>query len=1119
MKSLFLPITTLVILLFATSAIAQDKAITRNTADNTISSIVYNSGEGIELDKAADQLTQIFELDASSTFKKTFSAQPSKSIDVVRYAQWYKGIKVEHGSVSVMAKNGRVTFMNADIYKPANNPNTTATITEADALQAATNFIGAKEYMWEQTGNSQLPNGLDFSKKPEGILVWVQDYNVTGDELDRARHLAYKFDIYASEPMSRSNVYVDATTGKILLKDLITKHVAATGESVYSGNVSFETNLLSGTTYSLEDFTNDIYTYNMNGGTNRNLAIDFTNSGTTWGKSYALDVHWGSTMVKEYWLNEHNRNSFDGSGADIVSYVGYGNNYNNAFWNGSVMTYGDGTGMFNNGFEPLVCLDVCSHEIAHAVCQHTSGLVYARESGAMNEGFSDIWGAVVEEYATDGKQTWSVGEELRVGALRSMSDPNLFNDPKCHSGTHWKTVIGCSPNSGNDQCGVHSNSGVLNHWFYLLSVGGKGTNDLSNSFEVAGLGIENAATIAYQTELVLTANATYSECRTKSINVATTLYGSCSREVEAVTRAWYAVGVGAAFSPCAPQLSFNSQDTTLNKVAASTNCPAATTYSIPLSITGGTPAGGNAVVTFSGTGTAANGTDYQIMNSPITFNAGSTASQNLQVQIFDNGDITDKQLTLYYTIAQNGSDLSTGYTYDSCFVTITGSRAEPDTGADYISQVNTADISSKAITPFFSRSKAARMSFVISAEELVAAGVRAGEPITSIQFNVTQKNSTQAFSNFGLKIGTTAATDLTSGVPTTTTTYFSGSLTTQLGWNDIPLSSNYTWNGTDNLVFETCFTNTNSGTENDYIEGVGTLSSASAVAYSTWSSNGCGLSYTGSSSFFSISKPVIRIVQPTTAIDIEKTIQSSRAWEVNTGHNVYFTSTANDQLIANVANPSADLGCVNAYVTKDGIDFEPLPAPYAAANRSKKEFSITASKNQATAQYDITVYFDTSELSTFNNVRLVATSASADSLMDTTNTQIVAPLFQQNKNSYFFKAQYTGIEQRYFLTDRNITLKIPESVHGVSKNTGRIQVINNPFADVIYLSHSLQTNTIAQITLLDITGKVILSYEQTLTPQQPRIQIDVNKNALTAGNYILQVVTPNEVMTQKMLKQ
>lgn len=1104
-----------------TTALAQDVNVQRNEKDNSVSTIVFTEGSALSIDAAAKKLPSYYELDGSSEFKQAFVQQPSEGVEVARYNQWYLGIPVEHGSVTTMSKDGRVTFMNGDVYKPVTAPSTTPSLSEAQALDKALDAIGATEYAWEQASDekNKVVSMIGDNAKPEGTLVWVQNYNYV-DELSRERRLAYKFNIYATQPLSRNYVYVDAQDGTILLKDAIIKHIAASGTSVYSGSVSFESYLLSPNNYSLEDTGRDVYTYNLQGSTSFGSAVDFVNSTTNWSKDYSIDAHWGTSLVFDYWKNEHNRISFDGAGGNMISLLNYGNNYNNAFWTGSLMVYGSGTGMFNSGFEPLMSLDVCSHELGHGICEYTAGLVYALESGAMNEGFSDIWAAVLDNYSGKSKQMWTIGEELSVAALRSMSHPNLFGHPDCYGGLNWVNVLGCSPHGGNDYCGVHTNSGVLNYWFYLLTEGGKGTNDLSNAFEVSGIGVEKAARIAYQTELMLTSNATFASCRTASINVATSLYGSCSREVEAVTRAWYAVGVGAAFNPCTPQIGFGISETVVNKVSTGTNCPSAKTINIPVRVVGGAPVGGNASVTVTGTGTAINGVDYLVVNNPLTFNSGSTATQNLQVQIFDNADINnDKTLKLHITVNPNGSNANVSYTYDTCLVTIRGFKEQPGNGQEIVRLISRTDLNSKAVTPFFGRNRYARTQFIITAEELRAAGVNANQPINGISFNVTEKNSTQAFSNFNLKVEQTSIADLSSANPIVNTTYYTGNYTTKLGWNTIPFSTPLNWNGTSNLAIETCFSNATPGSENDYVQAVGTTAPITGFVSSNSGGSGCGLTF--GFGFESQHKPAIQIVQVADVVEVETTINTSREWDVNDAQESYFYNNANGKVIAGIDNADMKMGCTKVGITAQGNGIAALSSPYATTNRTVKEFTIVPTTNTANVSYDVTLYFDASELSgvNFSDVRMVATNAASDSLMLSTNTTLVVPTQTTSGNRIGYTASFKGVSTRYFLVDKNFKLEEPDNISGIASNSGAIRVDNNPFTDKIYVSYSFQKDKVASIRMYDITGKTVYSSEKALAGKGSRFSIDVNNSSLVPGTYILQIVTDTDMLTQKMIKQ
>ena len=195
----------------------------------------------------------------------------------------------------------------------------------------------------------------------------------------------------------------------------------------------------------------------------------------------------------------------------------------------------------------------------------------------MNEGFSDIWGAAVEHFAkgngndlAPSASVWLIGDEIdrRNGssALRSMSNPNDRNQPDTYGGTNWKEPNCGTPTRSNDYCGVHTNSGVLNYWFYLLTVGGSGTNDVNNAFNVTGIGMAKAAKISYRLEAnYLSANSTFANARTGAITAAEDLYGANSNEVKSVTNAWHAVGVGAAYvETCALAAPANFSGSSIN---------------------------------------------------------------------------------------------------------------------------------------------------------------------------------------------------------------------------------------------------------------------------------------------------------------------------------------------------------------------------------------------------------------------------------------------------------------------------------------------------------------------------------------------------------------------------
>src|SRR5690606_8370704 len=440
-------------------------------------------------------------------------------------------------TVILSSKNGTVQSLNSAYYPIEEDFNTTSSISSTQALNSAIAHVGASKYMWQNTSEAAL---VDYQKPTGELVIFPAMKNIS-----ETTRLAYKFDIYATAPLYRADVYIDAKTGQFIMenKKIHDANVPATGTSLYNGNVSFTADNASGP-YRLRQTADGggIQTFDLNNSTNYGNAVDVTSTSTNFTSNpTGVQAHFGAEKTYKYFSQKHGRNSYNNSGAIIKSYVSYSTNYVNAFWDGSRMTYGDGDG---TNYGPLVSLDICGHEIAHGVTEYSANLVYSYQSGALNESFSDIFGESIEYFAS-GSNDWLMGDDIGAGgsggALRSMSNPNAFGDPDTYLGTNWYSGSG-------DSGGVHINSGVQNFWFYVLSVGKTGTNDKGNSYTVSGIGMDKAAAIAYRNLTVyLNTNSQYSDARNGAIQAAKDLYGAGSAEEIATTNAWYAVGVGAAY--------------------------------------------------------------------------------------------------------------------------------------------------------------------------------------------------------------------------------------------------------------------------------------------------------------------------------------------------------------------------------------------------------------------------------------------------------------------------------------------------------------------------------------------------------------------------------------------
>lgn len=465
----------------------------------------------------------------------------------VRYQQYFRGVKVEHGVMSIHARGGLIESLSGELPRPAATLRVRPRLSMAAARQQALAAVGAATYKWQlpaeeahlrqQSGD---PNATYF---PPGELVIVEDFRQPVGS--RPLVLAWRFNIYAQQPLSRELVYVEAQTGQVVLRDAVIAHLVATGSLAtrYDGVRSAQTDAFAGG-YRLRDYSRGkgIITLNMLQTSEFGNAVDFVDANNAWTAAEydnaakdnaALSVHFNTQATYDYWSAVHGRDSYDDKGAALTSYVHFNVNYSSAFWDGAEMVYGDGDG----AYRPYTSLDICGHEIGHAVCEHTAALLHQGEPGSLNEGIADIWGACVEYSIDPAKQTWLTGEDIPLWkpALLSLSNPNDFGRPDTYMGDLWDT----SPNPE-----LHANGNVISHWFYLLSVGGTGTNDFGTSYDVTGITIQQAARLMYRAErLYMTPSSTYTDARRTTLQAAIDLFGLGSVEVTAVAQAWKAVGL------------------------------------------------------------------------------------------------------------------------------------------------------------------------------------------------------------------------------------------------------------------------------------------------------------------------------------------------------------------------------------------------------------------------------------------------------------------------------------------------------------------------------------------------------------------------------------------------
>ena len=246
----------------------------------------------------------------------------------------------------------------------------------------------------------------------------------------------------------------------------------------------------------------------------------------------------GAGATYDLYDKVYGRNSIDGRGMRLDSSVHYSSGYDNAFWNGAQMVYGDGDGKLFTRFTKS--LDVIGHELTHGVTAHEANLEYQDQPGALNESISDVFGSLVKQWSQSQKAEeadWLIGEGLFTAkvhgvALRSMKAPGTaYDDP----------VLGKDPQPANmkdyvsgpeDDGGVHINSGIPNHVFDLAAVA------------IGGCAWEKAGEIWYValTER-LRRNSDFAAAAKLTAFAAADLYGKGGAEEKAVSDAWRAVGV------------------------------------------------------------------------------------------------------------------------------------------------------------------------------------------------------------------------------------------------------------------------------------------------------------------------------------------------------------------------------------------------------------------------------------------------------------------------------------------------------------------------------------------------------------------------------------------------
>jgi bacillolysin len=495
----------------------------------------------------------------------------------VRLEQQFMGVPVFGGEVIAHTSKGIFQSLNGRYFPTPALKSVTPGVVSTQAIEAVKDHIGRDKVKnnWSDADLKLIGGNEPFSAK---LIVYHHNDDLHGEQL--AWHITARPNL-----MSRLVYFVDAQNGSIIhfydytcrifghhhascshspaststpnsptlpSENIATGPVTASGLDLLNQNRTFGAWMTAGGAIVMEDASKPMFNAQaskmpdepvgaivtldaLNTSPEKQSTFNYnfiTSSSLTFNNRAGVSAHYNSIKSHDYFRTKFSRNSIDGSGGNIISFVnvseGDGSSMENAFWNGDAMWYGNGGQVFT----PLAgSLDVGGHEMTHGVIEKTANLIYMNESGALNESFADIFGVMIEN---DGG--WKIGEDIirpgvsPNGCLRDMQNPNNASQP----GSQWWQPRTYSERytGTQDNGGVHINSGITNYAYYLFA---------SN----AAVGLARAEQVYYKAlRDYLTKSSKFIDCRLAIIRAATDLYGANVANVAA--GAFDAVGIGSS---------------------------------------------------------------------------------------------------------------------------------------------------------------------------------------------------------------------------------------------------------------------------------------------------------------------------------------------------------------------------------------------------------------------------------------------------------------------------------------------------------------------------------------------------------------------------------------------
>lgn len=448
----------------------------------------------------------------------------------IRTIQQFGGVDI-YGAEATVHLDGTRERFTGGFHRPDKNTKTTPSVSAATAVRRVIEDV-SRETVYRKLSEKEQ-DLLDYTVPSASLMLYP-----TGDDGYR---LAWVVTIRPNF-IEEWKYFIDASGGEIIHKFNNTFSDGPVTAQAYDLNNVLQTinTYLEASTYYMFNISENMFIAATDEGVILTLDanntstsyLDYrnvTSSNNTWPLKSAVSAHNNATLTYRYLLNTFGRNSINGQGGNIISFVNVaeddGTSMENAFWNGKAVFYGNGGSTF---YSLAGALDVAAHELGHGVISTTANLEYYGQSGAINETYADIFGAMVD------RNDWQIGEDITrtsyspSGALRNMADPH--NGGTSISQPYWQPKSTSEMYTGSqDNGGVHVNSGIGNHAYYLFAT---------------AVTKEKAEQVFYKALTdYLTMTSKFIDFRIAVVQAATDLYGASSTEVTKAREAFTAVGI------------------------------------------------------------------------------------------------------------------------------------------------------------------------------------------------------------------------------------------------------------------------------------------------------------------------------------------------------------------------------------------------------------------------------------------------------------------------------------------------------------------------------------------------------------------------------------------------